>query len=348
MKCLFLAPLRYPFIRSIISGMEASGIELLKVDYLDFFSPRRNQLYNDFTALPRKLRNFWEDPYRRDANKRYLDIFHAYQPDLVFIYNDQLVQPDLIEIFSRKSKIAFLLGDHPLYTPTNIYNLHILFYADYVICPDSMWRDQLAQMGIRNTVFDCFGFNAATNYPMEVSAQDRRQYQSDLVYVGSASKTNWGYKRMLFLDQFKNLDFKAYISGSMERWADLFPGAAQKIIPHDRFDPAFNNLVYNCSKIAPVEMVPSLFKGIHVRVFDILGSGILPLCEYSADLEAIFEGIEVPFIKKYPETEELARFWLSNEQIRQDTVQAMRTRVLERYTPEMVIQRMFANMFRSE
>ena len=152
---------------------------------------------------------------------------------------------------------------------------------------------------------------------------------------------------MLFLDQFKNLDFKAYISGSMERWAELFPGAAQKIIPHDRFDPAFNNLVYNCSKIAPVEMVPSLFKGIHVRLFDILGSGILPLCEYSADVESIFEGIDVPFIKKYPDTEELARFWLSNEQRRQNTMQAMRARVLERYAPEMAIRRMLAGIFSS-
>lgn len=54
-----------------------------------------------------------------------------------------------------------MLGDNPLYTPTSIYNLHILFSADYVICPDSMWRDQLTQMGVKNAVFDCFGFNSS-------------------------------------------------------------------------------------------------------------------------------------------------------------------------------------------
>jgi spore maturation protein CgeB len=345
MKCLFLAPLQYPFIHSIISGLEANGVELKSVDYQAFFSARANARYNNYTALPGKLRRYWEEPYQKKANAEYLRIFREFQPDLVFIYNNQLVRPDLLDEFRKKSKIAFMLGDNPLYTPTSIYNLHILFYADYVICPDSMWRDQLTQMGVKNAVFDCFGFNSAVYYPMAVSEADRAQYGSDLIYVGSASKTNWGYKRMLFLDLFKNLDFRAYISGSMERWYDMFPGAAAKIIPHNRFDAGFNNLVYNCSKIAPVELVPSLFKGIHVRVFDILGSGVLPLCEYSADLDTVFEGMEVPVVKNYPEAEEMARFWISNETKRIATVQAMRDRVLERYTPEMVIRRMLTNIF---
>ena len=345
MKCLFLAPLQYPFIQSIIAGLEANGAELQSVDYQSFFSARANARYNNYTTLPMRVRRLWEEPYVRRANAEYLRRFRDMQPDLVFIYNNQLVQPDLLEEFRKKSKIVFMLGDNPLYTPSSIYNLHILFFADYIISPDSMWRDQLTQMGVPNVVFDCFGFNDATYYPMEVSETDRAKYQSDLIYVGSASKTNWGYKRMLFLDLFKNLDFHAYISGSMERWHGMFPGAAAKIIPHDRFDAGFNNLVYNCSKIAPVELVPSLFKGIHVRVFDILGSGILPLCEYSADLDTVFEGMEIPTIKNYPQAEEVARFWLSNEPKRTACVQAMRQRVIERYTPEMVIRRMLTNIF---
>ncbi len=346
MKCLFLAPLRYPFINSILSGMEAQGMEIKAADYQDFFSARTNRWYNNYSALPRKIRNTWEEPYVKKANARYLELFREFKPDLVFIYNNQLVLPELLEEFRKTARIAFMLGDNPLYTPTSIYNLHILFYADYVISPDSMWRDQLLQLGVKNVVFDCFGFNSAVYYPMEVAEAERKQYQSDLIYVGSASKTNWGYKRILFLSLFKNLDLKAYISGSgMERWHAFFPGVDSKIIPHDRFDAGFNNLVYNSSKIAPVELVPSLFKGIHVRVFDILGAGILPLCEYSSDLYTVFEGMELPVIKNYPEAEEMARFWLDNEDKRRECVQAMRQRVLERYTPQMVIQRMSDHLF---
>lgn len=340
MKCLLLAPLRYPFIQSIIAGFEQEGATLKCVDYQDFFSPRTNRWYNNYTALPRKIRNVWEEPYVRKTNEEYRKIFREFQPDLVFIYNNQLVLPALLEEFKQKSRIAFMLGDNPLYTPTSIYNLHILFQADYVISPDSMWRDQLTLMGIRNVVFDCFGFNSAVYHPMEVSAADRQAYQSDFIYVGSASKTNWGYKRLLFLHIFRDLDLRAYISGNMDRWLEFFPDLRSKIIPHDRFDAGFNNLVYNCSKIAPVEQVPSLFNGIHVRVFDILGAGILPLCEHSADLCMVFEGMDIPLIKNYSEGQEMARFWLENESKRLSCVQAMRQRVEQRYTPSMVIRRM--------
>ncbi len=346
MKCLLLAPLRYPFIASIVSGLEGQGMELTAVDYQDFFPARTNNWYNNYSALPKKIRNVWERPYVEKTNARYLEIFESVKPDLVFIYNNQLVVPELLEKFKKSARIAFMLGDNPLYTPTSIYNLHILFHADYVISPDTMWRDQLTRMGVPNVVFDCFGFNSAVYYPMEVPEAERKQLQSDFIYVGSASKTNWGYKRMLFLNLFRDCDLRAYISGDMDRWLDFFPDLRPKIIAHDRFDAGFNNRVYNCSKIAPVEQVPSLFTGIHVRVFDILGAGILPLCEYSADLVTLFEGMEVPVIKNYPEGQEMARFWLDNELKRLACVEAMRNRVLQRYTPAMVIQRMTDQIFK--
>lgn len=295
------------------------------------------------------MRNLWEEPYVKKTNERYLELFREFQPDLVFIYNNQLVLPATLEQFRKKARIAFMLGDNPLYTPTSIYNLHILFQADYVISPDSMWRDQLSRLGVRNVVFDCFGFNSDLYYPMEVPAELREQYRSDFIYVGSASKTNWGYKRTLFLDLFKNFDFKAYISGGgMERWFEFFPEVAKKVIPHDRFDAGFNNLVYNCSKIAPVEQVPSLFHGIHVRVFDVLGAGILPLCEESADLEQVFEGIDIPLIRDYREGPEMAAWWLAHEEERKACVQQMRDRAAAQFSPSKVIERMVGKVLYPE
>lgn len=346
MKCLLLAPTRYPFIQSIVAGIKAAGIDLRTEDYQDFFSPRANSLFNNYTSLPKRLRNWWEEPYVRKANQRYLEIFREFQPDLVFVYNNQLLLPSTLEQFSKKSRIAFMLGDNPLYTPTSIYNLHILFQADYVISPDSMWRDQLSRLGVRNVVFECFGFNSELYHPMVIPGELMEKYRSDFIYVGSASKTNWGYKRALFLDLFKGFDFRAYISGDgMDRWFEFFPEVKKKIIPHDRFDAGFNNLVYNCSKIAPVEQVPSLFNGIHVRVFDVLGAGILPLCEESADMERVFEGIDIPLIRDYREAPELAAWWLANEEKRKECVRLMRARAAEQYEPSKVVHRMIGKVF---
>lgn len=346
MKCLLLAPLQYPFIHSMISGIKAAGLELRAEDYLDFFSPRANRVFNRFTSLPRRLRKWWEDPYIKKTNERYLEIHREYRPDIVFIYNNQFILPETLEQFRKSSRIAFMLGDNPLYTPTSIYNLHILYQADYVISPDSMWRDQLSRLGIRNVVFECFSFNSDLYYPMEVPETVRERYQSDFVYVGSASKTNWGYKRALFLNLFKDLDLKAYISGDgMDRWYEFFPELEKKVIPHHRFDAAFNNLVYNCSKIAPVEQVPSLFNGIHVRVFDVLGAGILPLCEESEDLERVFEGTGIPLIRDYREGPQIAAHWLDREEERKAIVERMRSRAMEHYEPSKVVARMAGRLF---
>lgn len=345
MKCLLLAPSRYPFIRSIPAGMEAMGIEVRMIDYQDFFGIRANSRFNNYTSLPRKLRRLWEDPYVRRTNEEYLRIFREYRPDLVFIYNDQLVQPETIASFKGSARIAFYLGDNPLYTPTNIHNLSILFASDYTVTPDSFWREQLMRMGLDHVVVDHFGMNEALYHPMEPTVAQRAEYAADLVYIGSSSKTNWGYKRARFLDLFTALDLRAYISGSMERWYGEFPALAAKVNEHDRFDAAFNNLVYNCGKLAPVEQVPSLFHGIHVRVFDALGAGILPLCEYSKDFVDEFGDTGAPVIRDYRGAEELARHWIDAESERRTVVDRMRGRAAERYAPRLVIQRLMDSLF---
>ena len=132
----------------------------------------------------------------------------------------------------------------------------------------------------------------------------------------------------------------------MDRWVNFFPELKNKILAHDRFDSSFNNLVYNCSKIAPVEQVPSLFNGIHVRAIDTLGAGILPLCEYSPDLDKVFSGLDIPMIRDYEEGREMARYWLEHDQEREACVQGMRKRVQENYEPSMVIERMTDYVFR--
>lgn len=346
MKCLLLAPGRYPFVRSISMGMEALGIEVRAVDHEDLFSARTNKLYNGSTALPRRVRNLWEKPYIQRTNAHYHRIFEEFRPELVFIYNDQLIQPDTLRRMKRSARVGFFLGDNPLYTPTNIHNLEILFDADHIITPDSFWREQLMRMGLDNVVVDHFGINEAQYQPREVTAAERKEHGCDLIYVGSSSKTNWGYKRALFLHLFRDMDLRAYISGGgMERWYPAFPGLAERIRPHDRFDAGFNNLVYNCAKVAPVEQVPSLFHGIHVRVFDTLGAGLLPLCEYSRDLAEVMEGIDVPMIRDYREAAGLAAHWIAADDERDALVHRMRERVQERYAPPLVIGRMMDRLF---
>ncbi len=346
MKCLFLSAKRYSINDSVIRGFIASDWDIKVCDYEDFFHKSVNSFVSKYESIPNKIKRFWKDGYIQKINSGYIKVFDDYNPDLVFIYNNQNALPKTIEHFKKSSKVVFLLGDNPLYSPTNAYNLHILFYADYIISPDTFWMEQLEAMGIENTYFDCFSFNPDLFYPQKPKTDIFDMYQSDFVYVGNAHKNNWGYKRFLFLNQFSKFNLKAFLSGESKnsRWLSFFPELRKRVVLHNEYSPTFNNMVYNCSKIAPIEMVPALFNGIHVRVFDALGSGIFPLCEYSKDIEMIFDGIGVPLVKRYQEASKIAADLLDSNDHRIDLVNRMRSRVQEVYSPPKVINRMLARL----
>lgn len=347
MKCLLIISGGHSITKSVVNGFNSHNWDVMVVNYKDFFNSTVNSFIKNLEFAPNRLKDLWKTPYIRLLNKNYVGIFEKENPDLVFIYNNQYLLPDTLELVRKKSKIVFILGDHPLYTPTNPYNLHLLKYADYIICPDTFWLEQIKIIGINNVYFDFFSYDPESYYPFSPSQKQRKIYNSDLVYIGTAHKTAWGYKRFLFLSHFKMFDLKAYISGDgyTNKWSKLFPELNNKIIKHDVVDNQFNNMVYNCSKIAPIELVPSLFNGIHIRVFDVLGAGIFPLCEYSKDLEILFQGLDVPLIKHYSEAEGLTRALLNDDKYRKMLIKQMRIRVEDMHNPKIVISRMLNKVF---
>ena len=350
LKCLVLCPGRYSLSRSIKKGFELMGMELMIVDYEDFFSKSVNRFVNSTASMPNRLKGKWMKPYIREVNVYYRRLIEEFKPDLTFIYNNQLVQPETLSILRKKSKIGFILGDHPLYTPTNIYNLHILFDSDYVMCPDSFWVEQLEKMGIQNVYFDIFRWDPELYYVYEPTDHDREDSSSDIAYIGSAHKNSWGYKRFHFLNQFAGLDFRIYLSGEgyKSRWKNFFPDLDKHIIEHNSFDPSFNNMVYNCSKICPIETVPSMFNGVHVRLLEALGSGALPLCEETRDLNRIFYGLDIPVISSYMEAREKAQYYLSNDNERKEIIKLMRDRITDEYSQDKVFGRMLSAIFEKE
>lgn len=341
-KCLLLCAKRYSVCSSLVRGFEANGFRTLIVDYEEFFPDYINSFIRQTESLPNRIKDTWKKEYIKKTNNFYKATFREFCPDVVLIYNNQNIQPWLLDEFKKSAKIVFFLGDHPLYTPTNIYSLQILFGVDYIICPDSFWATQLVTMGVQNVIFDSIAASPTTYYSYPPEIADLSNFGSEIVYVGSSHKNNWGFKRFLFLSQFLRYNLKVYLSGDgyKKRWKPFFPELEKSIIVHNRFDPSFNNKVYNCSKISPVDLVPSLFNGIHIRVWEILGAGIFPLCEYSLDIEKIFEGIPVPFVRNYKEATDIASYMLKHENERLDMIRNMKYVVEGRFTPDKVISRM--------
>ena len=110
-----------------------------------------------------------------------------------------------------------------------------------------------------------------------------------------------------------------------KKWFEFFPELETHFIEKESFIKTEKlNQMYNQAKIIPVDGNPGLMHGLHLRVFESLGSGALPLMEWQDDLSFLFEGYnEIPAARSYSEIPELVEYYLKNEDIRLKTVETM-------------------------
>jgi hypothetical protein len=347
MKAIIFIPLKYTIGPMIVEGFEANGWEAKLIDYIQYLPAWRNKLFVKSIGLPNKLTKYIHPEYFNLINIKYSEIIENEKPDLILIYNNQYFSPELLQKIKNKTKITFYLGDHPLFSDTSDTNLTILQYSDYTISPDTYWKRELETMGIPNVHFDALGYNKKCNFKIEqISTEDRNNYSNDLVFVGMNYTNSAGYKRSLFYSQFADLDIKLYGSSGWDRWLQYFPGISDKFQAlKDRMSQEKLNLILNCCKIYPIDQNPGIIHGIHTRVFEAIGSEILPLVEYREDIDLIFKNINIPVIKKYSEGSSMAKYFLNNEEIRILRIKELKEYVDNNYLPRFAIYKLLNNVF---
>lgn len=345
MKVLLLCPSFYTLDKTIKLGFTRLGHTVIQLDYRKELEKWKGKVNTQIYRLPFKFRNKWETFHLSDINKIHLREYEKHNPDIVFIYNNEMLLPETIKYFRQKSKIIFFLGDNPYYTPTNNYFLNLLTYADLIISPDSFWKQQLELIGIKNIVQDYLGFNDEINYPIEPTEKELQELGADVFFLGGGYVDTWGYKRTLFLSKFTDFDLKIYGTKNWIRWFKFFPEVENKFNLLDKplsFEKV--NLLCNCAKIYPVDANPGLLNGLHVRIFDCIGSGILPIVEYRKDIEIVFKDVEVPTIYSYDEAKSVAKKFIEDDYLRKSTLKNLRTFIDEKYKPENVLKRIISNV----
>lgn len=345
MKVLLLCPSFYTLDKTIKLGFERLGHQVLHYDYRTAVDRWKEKTNTQVYRLPFKLRNKWESYYLSVINSLHLKKYDEYKPDIVFIYNNEMLLPETIKYFKQKSKIIFILGDNPYYTPTNNYYLNLLTYADLIISPDSFWKHQLELIGIKNIVQDYLGFNDEINFPIKPTEAELTEFRSDVLFIGGGYVDSWGYKRTLFLSKFTAFDLTIYGTKNWIRWFKFFPEVENKFTLLNKplsFEKV--NLLSNCAKVYPVDANPGLLNGLHVRIFDCIGSGILPLVEYRKDIETVFKDVEIPIIHQYDEAKSVAKKYIEDDGLRKSTLKNLRAFIDEKYKPENVLQRIISNV----
>jgi hypothetical protein len=349
MKVLLLFPDYYFYHKTLINAFNKIGIDTVHIVFEKLVSGFKNYLINKTSGFPRsmKLNQSLFNSYTLEINKKYLDVFRKEKPDVVLVYNNQHLLPETCKEFKKNSKIVFYLGDHPLFSDTDDNNLLILEYADLIISGDSYWNEHLSILGLKNIYFDFIGFDESIFYKFKPTIEQNKKYYSELVFIGRSYFNSYGYKRTLFLNHFSTFGIKIFASGRKvwDKWLINFPDLQKRIIYYDDHNVTFNNLVYNCSKIAPVDANAGVINGVQSRIVEVLGSGILPLPEYRKDIGIVFEGIDYPKIENFNHINEITKYYLQNEDLRILLVDKMRKRLIENYNPEIFCKRIIEKLF---
>lgn len=327
MRVLLLLPERYSLSKSIEEALSLKGFDCTCIDHRQIVNKWETTINTQIFRVTDNVRQLWEQYYFKKINHWYLCQFKEVKPDLVFIYNNEMLLPDtLLWLKKNKIKTAFYLGDSPFYTPTNRYNLMILEMADAVFVPDTFWKMQLEKTGIKNVQYLLPPLPKKYYFPLDDNELGNFNVDaSDIVYIGMSYKNAWGYKKTKFLSMFSGFDLKIYADSSWNKWLPYFPELKDKIITKKSYIPVEQlNVIYNAAKIIPVDGNPGIQNGIHARVSEALASQILPIMEWNKDMDDVFEGVELlPAIKCYDEIPKIAQSFLNDEHLRKRTITAM-------------------------
>lgn len=345
MKALLFIPQIYSLAEMLYDGFLDNSWEAKIIDYKSVMPHSLNRFYEKTSGLPKKLTKYWKVNYYKLINKKYLEIFNAEKPDLVMIYNNQFVYPETIIQFKKKAKLVFFLGDNPLWSKTFDYNLTILKDADLVISPDSHWQFELTMLGIQNVVCDHIGYSKKRFFPVEfVPEEIRKKYESDLLFIGRNYSGSSGYKRAMFLNSFTGMNLKVFGTKEWRQWLPYFPELnCHFVFMPGRISNEELNFAINCTKIYPIDQNAGIINGIHLRTFETIGSGALPLVEWRKDLDDVFGGL-LPVIKNYSESKEIADYYLNSNASRIKTIDALRKHVEANYCPACYVKRLIERL----
>ena len=340
MRIITLIPEAYTLLNTIKQSFEKMNHEVINLNYPSFFKVWQNRLITKTIGLPRTIKNkiIIHDQYRKKINKIYLEHIYDYQPDLVFVYNDQYLSNETAKDTQKLTNLAVILGDNPFFFHNHpLYELGMFLNADYVFSCDSFITESFKKAGQVNVSEIYFGYDPTICYSKQPTQEQRLKYSSDVVMIGRLYPTiisSWTYKRLWFYDQFKNLDLIIYGPG-WYKYKEAFPRLIQKVSNPGHY-LSFNevNTILSCCKVYPVEANPGIINGIHLRVFDCIGSDILPLVEHTKDLDTVFKDVEIPIIKNYTDAEKLAIYYIKNDKKREQIKKELKQFVDSNYTPQ--------------
>lgn len=344
MNINILVPESLSIAQNLKNGFGQLGHKIKVLDYKNYIKKVDYGVNNQIFRLPFMVKKYWNRYYFKNVEASYKQLIHENNADLYIVYNSQMLTPLIVShIKTQGSKICFIMGDSPYYTKTNQHYLQILFHANHIFSPDTHWIEQLNMLGLNNVSYLIPGFNPDVFKTLQPTIEQLKKYESNCVFMGLNYDSLLGFKRTLFLSKFAKFGLTIYGDKNWYRWVERFPELKSCLKFKDHFitDEEWN-LICNCAKIHPIDANPGLTNGIHIRVFDSIGSGILPIAEYRKDMDFVFPGNMLPNVKSYDEIEKIATFYLSDDVARKQKIDELRSHILKNFNNKKACEKILS------
>jgi hypothetical protein len=348
-KGLLFCPPKYSLYEVFTGILSEICEEVTGINVMSYVKKYEIKINTQIFRLPYSIRNKWVENYQQKINNELLLEFKRLNPDLVFIYNSEMLLPGTVLEIKKSAKVIFFLGDSPFYTNTNNYFLTILNLGDLVLAADTFWLQQIQTVGIKNTSFFVPGIDGKNYHQNPDENLMKNIDETDIIYCGMGYVNSWGYKKALLMSKFTGLNFKIYGDKHWKKWFSYFPELSSVFHESGFIPTPMLNAMFNKTKLMPVDGNPGILNGFHIRVFEALSAGVLPIIEYRKDLEeSVFSGIDIPLpiIRSYNDAKVMADHYLSDEQLRLNTVKIMRDHVLVHYNSEKNGERILESLSR--
>lgn len=336
-RALLLCPEKYSLYHSLLETLSFVSQEVKGYNIKSAINHAELQINTQIYRFPYNFRKKWEKYFLKKVNQILLKTIISFDPDLVLVYNSEYLLPETCAEIKKKSKLIFFMGDSPFYTPQNNYYLSCLTYADLILSPDSFWSQQLNTLGLNKTLYFIPGLDGRSYFKITGFSNNFHFDDSEILYVGACYLNSWGYKKALLMSKLTCFDFKLYGNSAWKRWFRFFPDL-QTVYRESSYIPTEQlNIMFNKTKLIPVDGNPAILNGFHLRLFEALGSGALPLVENREDIRKILFkecNTEVPVIKDYNKASDLAHYYLKNEKERQEIANNLKEFILTKYNAE--------------
>ena len=349
-SALLLCPLKYSLFNSFISILSEMAEEVFSIDISEAISTSEAKLNGYIKKIPFSLRRQWVKYYQGKINNYVIHKCNTFKPDLILIYNSSMLLPSTIEILRKKATVLFFLGDSPFYTHQNDYYLPCLTHSDLILSPDTFWAEQLNTLGITQTMYFVPSPDESSYFKLENKEDIISANSSEILYVGSCYLTSWGYKKALLMSKFTGFSFQLYGNRAWKRWFQFFPELESVFNESDFIPVTTLNQMFNAARLIPVDGNPGIINGYHIRLFEVLSAGALPLVEYRHDIKKNLFGKfigDLPVIYDYNKAKEVATHFLRNDSERQELVSAMFRYIKDEYSPRLNAERIVEKLYLS-